>query len=95
MSRALLARLVIALALLLALATAPMAGALPMERPQVFHSSMDGWIGSVLSWLEGLAGFRRPNPGPHDRSGPQGQQKLTVYPTGGSCIDPQGNPRCG
>jgi hypothetical protein len=87
-------RLVFALALLLALVVVPVAGARPMEIPQAVHQNAGGWFETALKWLEELAGFRRPVPGHGDWSNPQSVQK-TVTPTGGSCIDPTGSPRCG
>lgn len=88
-------RLVFALALLLALVMVPVAGARPMEIPQAVHQTAGGWFETALKWLEELAGFRRPVPGHGDRSGPQSQQKGGQTTSGGPCIDPAGNPRCG
>lgn len=88
-------RLVFVLALLLALVVVPVAGARPLENPQASHQPAGGWFETALRWLEELAGFRRPAPGPGDRSGPQSLQKSGSTTSGGPCIDPAGNPRCG
>jgi hypothetical protein len=89
-------RPVFAIALLLALVAGPMAGALPVEKPEAVYPTASGWFGFALKWLEDLTGFRRPVPGHRDRSNSQSAQKGgQVTPTGTSCIDPAGNPRCG
>jgi len=90
MSRTSIVGLVSALALLLALVTVSMAGALPVEKPQTVRPSGGGWWVSALTWLEDLAGFPRPVRGHSDRSTAQSTKTTIVYPTGGSCIDPSG-----
>jgi hypothetical protein len=90
-------RLVFAIALVLALVAVSMAGALPVEKPEAVYPTASGWFGFALQWLEDVTGFRPQVPGhPRDGSNPQSLQKGgNVTPTGGSCIDPEGNPRCG
>lgn len=89
--------LVSVIVLILALTMVPMAGARPVEGSQVVHQADGGWFGVALKWIEDLAGVHRPVPGRHHgHSGSQSLQKDgsgTNSSTGGSCIDPQGNPR--
>lgn len=89
-------RLIPALALILALLGVQVAGARPAVDPPGVQEAIGGWFGNALTWLEELAGFRPPVPGHRNRSASQSVQKGgNVTPTGSSCIDPVGNPRCG
>lgn len=85
----------LAVTALLALAMAPVAGALTLSAPAA-HLSASGWLGAALHWVEDLAGLR-PH-GHHDPSGaraPVGTKDDTsaARPASGGCIDPIGHPR--
>ena len=80
-------RFAIVLTLASVLLLAPMAGARTVEGPRTAPRVEAGWVDNALSWLEGLAGVRRSAPqAPKPRNASDKE-------AGGSCIDPQGNPR--
>jgi len=83
-------RLVFVLVAASALVVVPMAGARSLETPQVAHRTLDGWFSAALRWVEELAGLQPADHGGRSVSAPQAATKAAA---GGSCIDPQGNPR--
>jgi hypothetical protein len=85
-------RLVFVLVTALTLVVVPMAGARSLETPQAAHRTLDGWFSTALRWAEELTGLRPAKPG-HGGSSVTPTQTATKAAAGGSCIDPQGNPR--
>ena len=88
-------RLVLVVTALLALLTAPVAGA-RIVSPASIHPAGDGWIGAGLHWLADFAGLWHPaNHGHPGAKKPvhQKEDASMLYPTGSSCIDPLGHPR--
>jgi hypothetical protein len=80
------------LVIALVLALAPMANALPLNAAPVDRSE-SGWLDTAVRWVE-EAGLKRPGARRPGHSGSQtGVRKEANSSTGGSCIDPQGNPR--
>lgn len=83
--------LVLVVAALLALLTAPVAGARTVSAPPAHQT---GWLGATLHWMEDLIGLRS-----HGHHGPSIHLKDssggTAQPAGRTCIDPTGtNPLC-
>jgi hypothetical protein len=92
-------RLVLVIATLTAVLTAPLAEARGLESPRAGARVETNWLAAAMSWLEGLTGWRRPAP----RSGASTIKGYTLgsglfgdggaaTPMGGTCIDPQGEP---
>jgi hypothetical protein len=82
--------LVLVVVVLLALLTAPLAGARPVT-PSSAHPAASGWLSAALHWAADLAGLRS-----HGHRPPSVQQKDTtggiMQPSIGQCIDPFGHP---
>ena len=87
--------LIVAFSILL---TVPMAaGARALETPRSTLAVAEGWLGTALDWLqEALSlhgrGGRHRSPAPPTSIQAQ-DGTTTSSSTGGSCIDPQGNPK--
>ena len=83
--------LVLIVVALLALLTAPLAGARPVTSASSAHQVNSGWLSAALHWAADLAGLRsqghRP-PSVHQKDTTSG----TMQPNGGPCIDPFGRP---
>jgi len=79
-----LTTLVIALSILLAVPIS--AGARGHQAPQPTLRAAEGWVDAALGWLQDAV--RRPAKRHHSPAGLQSKDA-----TGGSCIDPQGNPK--
>jgi hypothetical protein len=88
-------RTVLVIATVLALGTASVAGARPLQAPQATRNDGVGWFAAALRWLEHVAGVPRLASDRQDRSEPPATKEKPgdITPTGGSCVDPQGNPR--
>lgn len=95
-------RPVLVVTVLITLLAVPVASARGLESPRSSARVEAGWLTTAMRWLEELAGLRRPAP----RTGASVNKEDTTGGTsgsgaastmGGSCIDPQGNPRplCG
>jgi len=79
-------RLILVVAALLALLTAPVVGARTVSAPPAHQT---GWLGAALHWVEDLIGLR--SHGHHGHSVTQ-KDGTTSQPAGGSCVDPTGKP---
>jgi len=80
-------RLILVVAALLALLTAPVVGARTVSAPPAHQT---GWLGATLHWVQNLVGQRS-----HGHRGPSIHRKdggTTSQPAGGSCVDPTGKP---
>ncbi len=82
--------LVLVVTALLALLTAPIAGARTLSTPPAHET---GWLGTALHWVESLIGQR-----PHGHRGPSIHPKddttnSSYQPAGGTCVDPTGRPK--
>lgn len=94
-------RLVLVIAALAALLAAPMAEARGLGSARTTARAEAGWVSAALQWLEQALGLNRPAPrtgsstAKEDTSGGLSGAGTTggESTTGGSCIDPQGNPR--
>lgn len=98
-------RLVLVLVVLTALLAAPAAEARSLGSQPAGTGVEAGWMSAALQWLEQALGLRRPAPrtgsstAKEDTSGGSlsgGGTGLTsggASTMGGTCIDPQGNPR--
>lgn len=99
-------RPVLVVTILIILLTVPAANARGPESPRSSARVEAGWLTTAMRWLEELAALRYPAP----RSGASVNKEDTsggitggtsdggaASTMGGSCIDPQGNPRplCG
>ncbi len=89
--------LVLVVVVLLALLTAPLAGARTVSSSPA-HPVVGGWLSAALHWAADLAGLQpqghRPPP-VHQKDGTV--QSGVMQPNGGSCVNPDGrpNPLCG
>jgi hypothetical protein len=93
MSRILTAAAVV---LTLALLSVPAADARPMEdRTPAVHQQSPSWLQSALAWLSGFLGHRDAVEQATMSTGTGTLSGGTAQPMTGSCIDPQGGPRCG
>ncbi|HEV2846545.1 MAG TPA: hypothetical protein VG477_16945 [Thermoanaerobaculia bacterium] len=95
-------RPVLAVAILITLSSAPAASARGPEPPRSGARVEAGWLTTAMRWLEELTGLRRPGASVNKEDTTGGVTGGTIgggnaSTTGGSCIDPQGNPRplCG
>lgn len=96
-------RLVLVIAALTAILVAPAAEARGLESQGSGARVEAGWLSAALQWLDQVLGFRRlaPRTGSsatkEDTSGGglsgTGTSSDDASTMGGSCIDPQGNPR--
>jgi hypothetical protein len=83
---------VLVIATILALGTVPLAGAHPLRASQATHQNEGGWFEAALQWLGALTGVQR-------STSAQKSKPVTESPseggstTGGSCVDPAGNPK--
>ncbi|HSK81138.1 MAG TPA: hypothetical protein VLQ45_32085 [Thermoanaerobaculia bacterium] len=70
--------------------TSPVANAIPRGDSQPEARAESGWLGAAFDWFQNLLARGEQ---PRDRR--EGKPSTTKgrYPTNGSCIDPQGNPR--
>jgi hypothetical protein len=90
--------LVLVLTATLALVSVPIAGARPLETSLAAARTEGGWLGAALRWLEKVAVVHFSAPGRYKQANdsPDTGKKDGYFPTGGSCIDPQGGgPHCG
>jgi len=67
------------------------AGARGPGAPQPNLRTAESWVDAALGWLQDVLTPRRPARHQHTSGAPGGIQ--TKDATGGSCIDPQGNPK--
>lgn len=93
-------RLVLVITALTAILAAPAADARGLEPRGPGARAEAGWLSDALRWLDQVLGFRRPAPRTgssvtkEDTSGGlSGTGTGDASTMGGSCIDPQGNPR--
>lgn len=88
--------LVLIVVALLALLTAPLAGARPVTSASSAHQVDSGWLSAALHWAADLAGLRsQGHRGStlHQKDGPLGGGGGgLLQPNGGPCIDPFGRP---
>lgn len=86
--------LVLIVVVLLALLTAPLAGARPVTSSSA-HQVASGWLSTALHWVADLAGLQvhgHRGSALHQKDGPLGGGGGLLQPTGGPCIDPFGRP---
>ena len=84
--------LVLVIAAVCALVSAPLASARPLATSGVLERTVDGWIGAAMRWVGDVAGLRRSSSEPAIAS-PMATQKGNQSTTNTSCIDPQGKPK--
>lgn len=87
-----------AVVLTLSLLSVPAADARPIvDRAPAVHQQSPSWLQAAVAWFSGLLGHRDAL-GQATMSTATGTGTLTdgtAQPLTGSCIDPQGSPRCG
>lgn len=69
------------------------AGARGPGAPQPNLRAAESWVDAAIGWLQDLLASHRPARRPHSSDSGIIQQKDAEHPLGGSCIDPQGNPK--
>ncbi len=82
--------LVLVIAAVFALVSAPLASARPLATSGGFERTMDHWIGAAVRWVGDLVGSHRQASAPESRQ-KDGSGGRT--PTNGSCLDPTGKPK--
>jgi hypothetical protein len=86
--------LILAMTVVLVLASVPLANARPLVFSQAIEErTVDGWFGAALRWLEGLVGRQGSTSKRASHPAESGQMEDDSV-SGGSCIDPAGRPWC-
>lgn len=69
------------------------AGAREAGAPRPNPRAAESWVDAAVGWLQDVLASHRPARRPHSSDSGIIQQKEAEHPLGGSCIDPQGNPK--